>query len=126
MARGYYLALTFGTLLSSQGADAHGTRPDEGPRPRRSLVVRRTTVRTRRSVPPAPDVVSRGAERKLRPSGGRSQPAGAVPPDPPPHPPRHVSYTRRKRPGQAVAAPRCTPATARLPRRRASHPPAHP
>src|SRR3954454_20720038 len=26
-ARGYYLALTFGTLLSSQGADAHEPRP---------------------------------------------------------------------------------------------------
>src|SRR4030095_7238348 len=28
---GYYLALTFGTLLSSQGADAHDTRPHPWP-----------------------------------------------------------------------------------------------
>ncbi|MGY2067150.1 hypothetical protein, partial [Blastococcus sp. SYSU DS0619] len=28
---GYYLALTFGTLLSSQGADAHETRPISWP-----------------------------------------------------------------------------------------------
>ncbi|MGY2083628.1 hypothetical protein, partial [Blastococcus sp. SYSU DS0539] len=28
---GYYLALTFGTLLSSQGADAHETRPISRP-----------------------------------------------------------------------------------------------
>src|SRR4028118_2157782 len=34
--RGYYLALTFGTLLSSQGADAHDTRP-AGLRSRRYL-----------------------------------------------------------------------------------------
>ncbi|MGY1749758.1 hypothetical protein, partial [Modestobacter sp. SYSU DS0511] len=31
-----YMALTFGTLLSSQGADAHETRPNlSGPRSRR-------------------------------------------------------------------------------------------
>src|SRR3954451_14043183 len=35
--------------------------------------VRRTTVSPRRSVPPAPDGVSRGAERKLLASGGRCQ-----------------------------------------------------
>ncbi|MCF6744231.1 hypothetical protein E9529_08065, partial [Blastococcus sp. KM273128] len=28
---GYYLALTFGTLLSSQGADAHDIRPNSRP-----------------------------------------------------------------------------------------------
>src|SRR6185436_8316928 len=67
---GYYLALTFGTLLSSQRADAHEPRPF-GLRPRRLLVWRRTTVGPRRSVPPAPDGVSRGAERKLLASGGR-------------------------------------------------------
>src|SRR4028119_1654804 len=35
---GYYLALTFGTLLSSQGADAHDTRP-AGLRSRRLFYV---------------------------------------------------------------------------------------
>ncbi|TFV91679.1 hypothetical protein E4P40_05055 [Blastococcus sp. CT_GayMR20] len=77
---GYYLALTFGTLLSSQRADAHGPDP-RGLRPRRFLVVHRTTVRPRRTFPPAPDGVSRGAERKLRPCGPRCQTGGAVTPD---------------------------------------------
>src|SRR5918994_2867713 len=77
---GYYLALTFGTLLSSQRADAQKLRP-RGLRSRRLLVVHRTTVSPRRSVPPAPDGVSRGAERKLRPSGGRCQTVGRVTPD---------------------------------------------
>src|SRR5687768_11042915 len=72
---GYYLALTFGTLLSSQGADTHEVDPD-GLHSRRYLVVHRTTVSPRRVCPLAPDGVSRGAERKLRPSRGRVKPVG--------------------------------------------------
>src|SRR3982750_1229767 len=75
-ARGYYLALTFGTLLSSQRADAQELRPS-GLRSRRFLVVHRTTVGSRRSFPPAPDGVSRGAERKLRPLAVRVKPLTA-------------------------------------------------
>src|SRR3954470_8036614 len=86
---GYYLALTFGTLLSSQRADAHEPRPS-GLRSRRLLVWRRTTVSPRRSVPPAPDGVSRGAERKLLASGGRCQTGGQVTPDTRPPPPRQL------------------------------------
>src|SRR3954447_2210729 len=68
--RGCYLALTFGTLLSSQGADAQRHRPlrasslaevlpypASGQPPRRELPGR----------PPGP----RGAERKLRALAGR-------------------------------------------------------
>src|SRR3954471_17348131 len=72
-ARGYYLALTFGTLLSSQRADARKLHP-HGLRSRRLLVVHRTTVGSRRNFPLAPDGVSRGAERKLRPLAGRVKP----------------------------------------------------
>src|SRR3954464_316611 len=80
--------------------------------------VRRTTVSPRRSVPPAPDGVSRGAERKLRPSGGRCQTRWRVTPDTHPAPSRHVPETpwpAGQAPGTAV---RWTPATTRLPRRR--------
>src|SRR3954451_20796378 len=73
---GYYLALTFGTLLSSQRADAQELRPS-GLRSRRFLVVHRTTVGSRKSFPPAPDGVSRGAERKLRPLAVRVKPLTA-------------------------------------------------
>ena len=69
---GYYLALTFGTLLSSQGADAH-----EPGLP--GFVSRRLLVCAAQRPPPqgrpaAPDGVSRGAERKLRASGGGVKP----------------------------------------------------
>src|SRR4051795_8086730 len=44
-ARGYYLALTFGTLLSSQGADAHEPRPS-GLRSRRLSMLRLAEYRS--------------------------------------------------------------------------------
>src|SRR4051794_29690912 len=74
---GYYLALTFGTLLSSQGADAHDTRPIPWPsfaavsplytelRSGRTSGARPAVSRASR-----PGPFSLGAERTIHGSGG--------------------------------------------------------
>src|SRR3954453_13434228 len=76
-ARGYYLALTFGTLLSSQGADAQ----QSGPRGLSSLADCPTIHRTRMFPAPGSDPVPSRAgavhgEQYTKLSG----PAGALPP----------------------------------------------
>src|SRR3954468_2607819 len=92
---GYYLALTFGTLLSSQGADAHDTRPIPWPSIAAAslryaalggsqvrvsdlepLLVGRLGAWSGRRAPglsPLARPVSPGAERKLRAPRGRCQ-----------------------------------------------------
>src|SRR4051795_4476660 len=61
-ARGYYLALTFGTLLSSQGADAHEPRPS-GLRSKHYSMVRRAAGGLE-ALPAAPVRRSRSAQRE--------------------------------------------------------------
>src|SRR3712207_4831426 len=62
-ARGYYLALTFGTLLSSQGADAHGPRPC-GRGPRRTSRCYTAHQGVFHGPPEAPRRGSRAAQRR--------------------------------------------------------------
>src|SRR5437660_7713683 len=78
-ARGNYLALTFGTLLSSQGADAHRTGPS-GLRRWRLFPLYAATGWARQGAPPAGLSAPRGAERKLRGPGGWCQTARTVTP----------------------------------------------
>src|SRR5215213_10013047 len=64
------LALTFGTLLSSQGADAHDTRPGG---PSIAAAVPRYAARCVRQAAgpgPAPDARSGGTQVNRRPPGG--------------------------------------------------------
>src|SRR3954447_21443845 len=81
-----YLALTFGTLLSSQGADVQRTRTLTGLRPWR--LVPRYAVHGSLSHPGGSDLaapgpsrpVSLGAKKKVRGRGGRVKPGGRCKP----------------------------------------------
>src|SRR3954471_12144662 len=90
--RGYYLALTFGTLLSSQGADAQKLQPS-GLRSRRTSKSHHTASRPEDPPHDHHQAVSRGAERKLRAAAGAVKP---VPRDPGhvPERDRHTPVTR--------------------------------
>src|SRR5919202_6015308 len=72
------MALTFGTLLSSQGADAHDTRP-AGPSIA-AAVPRYAASRVRQAVGPgpAPDARSGSTHVNRRPPGGVPEASSAV------------------------------------------------
>src|SRR3954470_1480846 len=106
-ARGYYLALTFGTLLSSQGADAQ----QSGPRGLSSLADCPTIHRTRMFPAPGSDPVPSRAgavhgeqyTKLSGPAGGPS--AGAAL--------SGVEHNTRRPPGLPVTAATCV--SGRLP-----------
>src|SRR5215213_3341937 len=106
-----YLALTFGTLLSSQGADAQRTRPSRAFVPGLCCPARR----------PGPASRSFPAQRESYVAGSRVSNAGWVMRATSLQPARHTVFTRGEAAGQAVG--QCTPTTERRPLRTASHPP---
>ena len=77
---GYYLALTFGTLLSSQRADVQELRP-RGLHSRRLLVVRRTTVSSPQGAARRPTKGLARRREKVTSVGVPVSNRGAVTPD---------------------------------------------
>jgi hypothetical protein len=120
-----YMALTFGTLLSSQGADAQRTRPSRA-------VVSGLCCPARRPVPASR---SSPAQRESYVAGSRVSNPGVVTPATWPQRRRHTTFTRHEDPRQpprrrdrtgvrgAQRAGQCTPTTVRRPLRSTSQPP---
>ena len=108
MWTGYYLALTFGTLLSSQGADAHPFHPHGLPR---WLVVH--LVRPQRAAPAGASPLAlpgRAARReKVTWLSDPCQTGSAVTPDTVPEPACHMAFTRRRCPFSGRRAPAAPP-----------------